>query len=168
MSDHTDLHRHDIQLLAGFFADRVFTATTGTGQFVFGQFVDGFDTRQVSRQRLAFATAGSGHNHYFFRVLDSQHRLAFRLIEQCQLRGVGLDGLFRFSPEQAVAQQLDLLSQVDDVAFMGLQHFGCFAWRASASSNSCLSRIGSSGRSSGRGIIARIIPGQVTKRGIKT
>ena len=101
-------------------------ATAGAGQFVLGQLMNDLDTRQVCRQRLALATARSGRHHFFFRVLDRQHRVAFRLVEQGQLRGVGFGGLFGFAPEQTVAQQLDLLFQVDDMAFMRLQHFGCF------------------------------------------
>ena len=69
MFDDADLHRHDVQLLAGFFADGMFTATAGTGQFVFGQFMDNFDTRQLSRQRLAFATARCRCDDFFIGVL---------------------------------------------------------------------------------------------------
>ena len=47
----------DIKLFTSFFADDMFAATAGTGQFVFGQLVDDFNARQISRQRLAFATA---------------------------------------------------------------------------------------------------------------
>lgn len=43
--DHANLHRHDLQLLAGFFADDMLAATADTGQFVFWQVVDDFDTR---------------------------------------------------------------------------------------------------------------------------
>lgn len=39
MFDDTDLHRHDIQLFADFFADHMLAATAGTGQFVLGQFL---------------------------------------------------------------------------------------------------------------------------------
>ena len=46
---HPNLYRHYIQLLAGFFTDHMFAAAEGTCQFVFGQFVDDFDTRQISR-----------------------------------------------------------------------------------------------------------------------
>ena len=56
MFDDADLHRHDVQLLTGFFADHMLAATAGTGQFVLRQFVDDLDTRQISRQRLAFTT----------------------------------------------------------------------------------------------------------------
>ena len=56
MFDDADLHRHDVQLLTGLFADHMLAATAGTGQFVLGQLVDDLDTRQISRQRLAFTT----------------------------------------------------------------------------------------------------------------
>lgn len=55
MFDHADLHRHDLELLADFLANAVFTATAGAGQLVFGQFVDDFDARKIGGQRLAFA-----------------------------------------------------------------------------------------------------------------
>ncbi len=47
--DHADLHRHDFQLFADFFADGVFAATANTGQFVLRQFVDDFGAGQVGR-----------------------------------------------------------------------------------------------------------------------
>src|SRR3546814_15526111 len=50
--DHSDLHRHDVQLFAGFFTDHMLAATAGTGQFMFWQFVDDFDAWQISRQWL--------------------------------------------------------------------------------------------------------------------
>ncbi|MNJ72659.1 hypothetical protein D3C77_693460 [compost metagenome] len=65
MFDDPDLHRHDIQLLAGFFTDHMLAATADTGQFVFGQFVDDFDKRQFSRQRLALATTRGRLNDFF-------------------------------------------------------------------------------------------------------
>jgi hypothetical protein len=46
------LHRHDFQLLADLCADGVFTTAERASQFVFGQFMDDFNTRQV-----AFASA---------------------------------------------------------------------------------------------------------------
>lgn len=49
-----------------------------------------------------------------------QQRLAFGLIEQRQLRRIGLDRLLGLAIEQAVAQQLDLFFQVDDVSGVGL------------------------------------------------
>jgi hypothetical protein len=90
----------------------VFAATAGTGQFLFGQFVDDFDTRQIGRQRLALATAWRRRNGFFVRVINERYRLAFGLVEQRQLRRVELDSLFGLAPEQTVAQQLDLFLQV--------------------------------------------------------
>ena len=128
--DHPDLHWHDNQLFAGFLADHVFAATADAGRFVFGQFMDDFDTRQLSRQRFAFASAPDRSNDFLFlflfHILDGQQWVTFRLVEQRQLRGIGLDRLFGFAPEQAVAQKLDLFFQIDDVAFMGFQHLSCF------------------------------------------
>jgi hypothetical protein len=45
MFDHADLHRHDLQLLADFLVNGVLAATAGTGQLMFGQFVNDLDTR---------------------------------------------------------------------------------------------------------------------------
>ena len=70
--------------------------------------MDDFDTRQISRQWFAFAATWRRSNNFFVSVADGEHRLAFGLIEQRQLRRVGLDGLLGFSTEQTVAQQLDL------------------------------------------------------------
>ncbi|MNY22219.1 hypothetical protein D3C86_1558150 [compost metagenome] len=165
MFDHPDLHWHDVQLLAGFFTDGVFAATAGTGQFVFRQFVDDFDTRQFSRQRLAFATARGRCNDFFFGIDDERYRLAFRLVEQRQLRRVGLDGLFGFTSEQAVAQQLDLFFQIDDVGLVGLSHFlltaECFKQHLLEQNRIVWKIVGHESH-------ARIIPGQVTKRGVRT
>ncbi len=104
MFNHTDLHRHDIQLLAGFFADDMQAATTGTGQFVLGQFVDDFDARTISRQWLAFTTAFDRCNDLFVGVADGKHRFAFGFVEQCELRCAGFDRLFGLASEQTVAQ----------------------------------------------------------------
>lgn len=125
--DHPDLHRHDVQLLAGFFTKHMLEATAGTGQFVFMQFVDDFDTRQVSRQRFTFATASGRCNDFFFfffffGIDDERYRQAFWLVEQSQLRRVGLHRLFGFTSEQTAAQQLDLFFQIDDVGLVGLSH----------------------------------------------
>jgi len=43
-------------LVCSLIADHMLAATAGTGQFVLRQFVDDLDTRQISRQRLAFTT----------------------------------------------------------------------------------------------------------------
>jgi hypothetical protein len=55
MFDHADLHRHDLELLADFLANAVFTATAGAGQLVLGQFVDDFDARKIGRLRHEMA-----------------------------------------------------------------------------------------------------------------
>ena len=55
-----------------------------------------------------------------------QERLALRLVKRRQLWRVGLDALFELAPVQAVAQQFDLHFQINDVAFMGLQHLPAF------------------------------------------
>ncbi|AKA86395.1 hypothetical protein VO64_5849 [Pseudomonas synxantha] len=67
-----------------------------------------FDTRQISLQGLAFAATWRRSNHFFVSVADGQHWLAFGLVELCQLRRVGLDGLLGFATEQTVTQQRDL------------------------------------------------------------
>ena len=85
--------------------------------------MDNFDTWQIGRQWLAFATAGCRRNGFFVSVINERHRLAFGLVEQRQLRRVGLDRLFGFTPEQTVAQQLDLFFQVDDVSLISLGNF---------------------------------------------
>jgi hypothetical protein len=36
MFDHADVHLHDLELLADFLANAVFTATAGAGQLVIG------------------------------------------------------------------------------------------------------------------------------------
>lgn len=43
MLDHPYLHWQDFKLFADFFANSVFAAVAGVGQFMLGQFVDDFD-----------------------------------------------------------------------------------------------------------------------------
>ncbi|RMS03051.1 hypothetical protein ALP73_200371 [Pseudomonas coronafaciens pv. garcae] len=102
-------------------------ATAGTGQFVLGQFVDDFDAGKISRQGFALATAFDRCNDLFVGVADGRHRLAFWLIEQCQLRRVGFDRLFGLASEQTVAQQLDLFFQINDVG--GVSFFGVLRFK---------------------------------------
>lgn len=90
---------------------------------MFGQLVDDFDTRQIGRQRLGLATARCRRNGFFVRVINERHRFAFGLVEQRQLRRIGLDGMFGLTPEQAVAQQLGLFFQVDDVGLISPGNF---------------------------------------------
>jgi hypothetical protein len=69
MFDHVDLHRHDLELLADFLADTVFTA--GAGQLMIGQFVDAFDTRKIGGKRFAFAPLlGRSYDLFFNRFID--------------------------------------------------------------------------------------------------
>jgi hypothetical protein len=87
MFDHADLHRHDLELLADFLADGVFTATAGTGQLMFGQLVNDLDTRKIGGQRFAFAPSlGRRYDLFYNRFVD---RLgdAFSFVEQGHLRG---------------------------------------------------------------------------------
>ena len=88
-----------------------------------GQFVDDLDTRQLSRQYLTFSSARHRGNDFLFSIADQWHRLTFRLIEQCKLRRIGLRCLLGLTPEQVVAQQLDLSFQVDDVSLISLGNF---------------------------------------------
>lgn len=92
--DDADLHRHDFQLLADLFADGVVAATAKASQFVFGQFVDDFNTRQVVGQRFAFATTLSGGNDFFVRLIGDRNREAFGLIKERELRRLRIDCLF--------------------------------------------------------------------------
>ncbi|MNM86418.1 hypothetical protein D3C81_985690 [compost metagenome] len=85
--DHADLHRHDFQLLAGFFADGVLAAAASTSQLVLGQFVDDFDTGQVGGQRLAFATAFGRSDDFFLRLFGGRFSDTFGFIKKSQLRG---------------------------------------------------------------------------------
>lgn len=48
--EYADLHRHNVELLTGFLANNMLAAITGAGQFVLGQILDDFDTRQIGRQ----------------------------------------------------------------------------------------------------------------------
>jgi len=86
MFDHADLHRHDLELLADFLANGVFTATAGAGQLVLGQFMDAFYTRKIGGKRFAFAPPlGRRYDLFFNRFVD---RLgdAFSFVEQGHLR----------------------------------------------------------------------------------
>lgn len=56
-------------------------ATAGTGQFVFRQFVDDFNTRQISRQWLALATARNWSNDFLIGIADDGHWFAFGFVE---------------------------------------------------------------------------------------
>ncbi|MCY1530958.1 hypothetical protein D9M68_661670 [compost metagenome] len=94
MADHPYLHRDDLQLLAGLFADHLLTGAAGTGALVLRQFVDDLHARQIGRQRLAFATTLDRRNDFFGfawrggRLFDQ----LFGLVEHGQLRRVGVFG----------------------------------------------------------------------------
>lgn len=75
MHEHQDLHRHYVQLLAGFFADHMFAATAGSGRFVFGQLVDDFDTCQSADS----GSLSGSLNNASCGVLDSTLWLDLRL-----------------------------------------------------------------------------------------
>ncbi len=83
---------------------------------MFGQVVDDFDARQISQQWLALATAWSRGNDFLVSIADWEHRLAFRFVEQCQLRCVVLDRLLGLATKDAVTQQLDLFFEINDVS----------------------------------------------------
>jgi len=71
MLDHSDLQWHDLELIAYFLANAVYTATAGAGQFVLGQFVDNFDARKIGGQRLALtALFGWRYDLFFHRFVD--------------------------------------------------------------------------------------------------
>ncbi|MOA03173.1 hypothetical protein D3C78_1226610 [compost metagenome] len=65
MADHPYLHRDDLQLLAGLFADHLLAGAAGTGALVLRQFVDDLHARQIGRQRLALAAALHRGNNLF-------------------------------------------------------------------------------------------------------
>ena len=88
MADDPHLHRDDLQLLAGLLADHLLAGTAGAGQLVLGQLMDDLHTRQVGRQRLAFATALDRRNDFFgFDWLGGRRfDQLFDLVEHGQLR----------------------------------------------------------------------------------
>ncbi len=88
---------------------------------------------QLSRQCLTLAPTRHWGNDFFFSVANQWHRFAIRIIEQCKLRRVGLRCLLGLTSEQAVAQQLDLSFQAEDVSLISL---GNFLLRLSASAAS--------------------------------
>jgi len=90
MFDHADLHRHDLELLADFLANAVFTATADTDQFVLGQLVDDFDARKIDGQRLAFAPSLGRRYDLFFHCFVDRLGHAFSFVEQGHLRGRGI------------------------------------------------------------------------------
>lgn len=85
MFDDANLHRHDFKLLADLLANGVFAAAEDAGQFVFGQFVDDFDTRQTGRQRLSLATTFGWGDNLFFNVFVDSFDDAFGSVVRGQL-----------------------------------------------------------------------------------
>ncbi|KTB95695.1 hypothetical protein AO386_22675 [Pseudomonas syringae ICMP 11292] len=100
MFDYADLRRHDLELLADFLTNAVFTVTAGADQFVLGQFVDDFDARKIGRQRLGLATTSGWSYDLFFNGLVRQFNLVLGVVEQRHLGSLRVDHLFRFSTEQ--------------------------------------------------------------------
>lgn len=70
--DHADLHRHDFQLFAGFFADDVFTTAARAAQFVFGQFVDDFDARHYAQRSIAPGSTVFSDGLACFKAFDAR------------------------------------------------------------------------------------------------
>lgn len=70
--EHTNLHRHDIALFAGFLANHVVEATTGASQLVLGQVMNDFNVWQVSRQWYAFATLLGWRYDFFFGIKSAR------------------------------------------------------------------------------------------------
>jgi hypothetical protein len=74
--------RHDVELFAGFLANDMFAATSGTSQLVLGQVLNHIDTWQISRQWLTLASALGRGNDFFVRMVNhSQQRFAVHLVE---------------------------------------------------------------------------------------
>lgn len=119
MFDDANLHRDDFKLFADFFTDGMFTAATSAGQFMLGQFVDNFDTRQISWQRLALATAFGWRNDFFVVSLIQGLGQAFRFVEEWQLWCRRIASLLGLAPEQALAQQRNFLFEMNDLALVG-------------------------------------------------
>src|SRR5690606_25608208 len=96
VADDPHLHRDDLQLLAGLLADHLLAGTADAGALMLGQLMDDLHTRQVGRQRLAFATALDRRNDFFgfgfgFGWLGGQRfDQLFGLVEHGQLRRVGI------------------------------------------------------------------------------
>lgn len=100
MLDDANLHRDDFKLFADFFSDGMFAAAASAGQFMLGQFVDNFDTRQISRQWLTFATALGRCNDFFVAGLIQGLGQAFCLVEERQLWRRRIACLLGLAPER--------------------------------------------------------------------
>ncbi len=85
MFDDANLHGDDFKLFADFFTDGMFATAASAGQFMLGQFLDNFDTRQISRQRLALSTAFGRRSEFFVASLIQEFGQAFSFVEEWQL-----------------------------------------------------------------------------------
>ncbi len=119
MFDDANLHRDDFKLFADFFTNGMLAAATSARQLMRGQFVDNFDTRQISRQWLTFATALGGCNDFFVAGLIQGLSQAFRFVEERQLWRRRIACLLALAPEQALAQQRNFLFEMNDLTLVG-------------------------------------------------
>ncbi|MOA04136.1 hypothetical protein D3C78_1236750 [compost metagenome] len=90
-------------------------ATAGTGQFVLGQVMDDFDARQVSGQRLAFATAFRRADNVLFGVVGGGCSNTFCFVKQHQLWCRRISTLLRLAPEQTLTKQRVLFFENSDL-----------------------------------------------------
>lgn len=86
---------------------------------MFGQFVDDFDARQISRQRFTFATSLGWSNGFFVRGLIDGLGQTFHFVEQRQLWGCRVVCLLGLTSEQALSQQRNFLFEMNDLALVG-------------------------------------------------
>lgn len=93
MLDHSDLHWHDLELLADVLTNAVFYGNRRRSLLVLGQFVDDFDAQKIGGQRLALtALFGWRYDLFFHRFVDRLDH-GFSFVEQGHLRGRGIDCL---------------------------------------------------------------------------
>ena len=118
MTDHLDLGRNDVQLLADLFPDAAKRSSAGTLFLRFGNVVDDLDAWQVIRQRFA-----AGFSPIVGANRDRLRRLAYflrcfplGLIKEPLLPAIFRNGaLFGFSAEDLVSQQPNMFFQVTDL-----------------------------------------------------
>lgn len=106
VTDHPDLHRDDLQLLAGFLANGLLAATAVAGQFMLGQLMDDLDAWQFGRQRLALATLLDRlrRDDFFLCFGRRFSGKAFSFVEHRQLGRLRIYALFRLAAEQALTK----------------------------------------------------------------
>ncbi|BBT41350.1 hypothetical protein SAMN05216185_103162 [Pseudomonas guariconensis] len=114
-----NLHRDDFKLFANFFTDGIFAAVASASQFMLGQFVDNFDTRQIGRQRFAFATAPGRCNDFFVAGLIQGFGEAFRFVEERQLWRRRIACPLGLAPGRTLAQQRNFLFEMKNLALVG-------------------------------------------------